>query len=127
MKILDGEIDISSLLNAKQQFDSALAEAKSPLEKDGVIQRFEFTFELSWKTMKRILATKGLDINNPKDVIRFSAKNSLIEDPDAWLNILQSRNLTTHVYNKDISDKVYQSMPEFSELLDAFVQRIFVL
>lgn len=52
--VLYGELDFTALLNAQKLFEVGLAEVNSELTRDGAIQRFEFTFELAWKTMKRV-------------------------------------------------------------------------
>jgi predicted nucleotidyltransferase len=73
-----GQVEILPLLNAFATFKRAMEEAKSELERDGAVQRFEYTFELTWKVLKKILAVKGLDINNPIILI----KNFLIKYPN---------------------------------------------
>lgn len=61
--VIESNIDIAPLLLAFDQFHEALKIAKSDLEKAGTIQYFEFTYELAWKTLKRILAARGKDLN----------------------------------------------------------------
>ena len=95
-KIIMGGIDITSLLKAQQAFKKALLEAKTELERDGVIQRFEFTFELFWKALKRILSFKGIDANSPREVFRQAAKQGLIEDPKVWFEFIKHRNINFH-------------------------------
>jgi nucleotidyltransferase substrate binding protein (TIGR01987 family) len=55
--------------------------------------------------MKLILKYKSMLINNPRDTIRETAKEGLIEDPKAWFGFLESRNLTSHVYNEKVAEK----------------------
>lgn len=61
--------------------------------------------------MKRILRSKNVDINNPRDTIREAAKENLIDDPKEWFVFLENRNLTSHVYNEAIAEKIYNSLP----------------
>ena len=93
-----GEIDITPLLEAKKTLDFGIANAKSDLEKAGAIQAFEYTYELCWKTMKRILANQNIETSIPKDIFRTSAQFNLIEDAEIWFNIIKKRNETTHTY-----------------------------
>lgn len=86
-------------------------DSDSSIVVDGCIQRFEFTYELSWNTMKAYLEYQGLpDLGTPRDVIRESYRIGLIEDGDAWLDMMTDRNLTSHVYDevmaRDIYDKI---------------------
>ncbi len=79
-----------SYTNALRQLDSALQQKKfSLLEKDGVIKRFEFTFELAWKTLQDILNERRyIDVKGPKPVIKQAFKDKLIEDGQEWIDML---------------------------------------
>ncbi len=73
----------------------------SLLEKQGTIQAFEFTHELAWKTMKDFLNERGnSEIYGSKDSARQAFQYGLIEDGDTWLQMVKSRNLTSHTYNE---------------------------
>lgn len=115
--IILGELDIAPLLKAQKMFADALVEAKSPLEKTGAIQRFEFCYELAWKTMRRILIKKGLEANNPRDVFRLAAANGLIGSPEQWFESIRKRNL----YDEDLAEAIFDWLPEFKKYLDSFV------
>lgn len=84
---------------------------------DGAIQRFEFVFELSWKLMREYLKYTGLEINNPRGVIKYAYQNGIIEDGDKWLKMLSDRNMTSHLYNQKMAQKIYQNIKfEYVEL-----------
>lgn len=84
---------------------------------DGVIQRFEFVFELSWKLMREYLKYTGLEINNPRNVIKYAYQNGIIEDSDKWLKMLSDRNMTSHLYNQKMAYEIYQNIKlEYVEL-----------
>ncbi|WP_404359242.1 nucleotidyltransferase substrate binding protein [Methylotuvimicrobium sp. KM1] len=76
--------------------------ALSNLEKEGFIQRFEYTIELAWKTLKDYLLENGFDVNSPKDVFRQAFQNETIDDGEIWMDALKKRNLTSHTYNEVI-------------------------
>ena len=78
--IILGEIGITSLIKAQEQLKKGLASASSDLERDGVIQRFEFTYELVWKIVKKILAHQGINVNSPRETFREAAKLKLIDN-----------------------------------------------
>lgn len=78
--------------------------------KSGVVQHFEFTYELCWKYMKRMLGelagaymTDGL---SRKELFRMSAEYGLIDNPDSWFAYHEARNLTSHTYNQFVADEV---------------------
>lgn len=76
--------------------------------RDGVIQRFEFTFELAWKTMREYLIDQGYtELNSPKAVLRRALQFGLISDEANWLNALQDRNLTSHVYDDATAAEIF--------------------
>ena len=125
--ILDGKIIITPLIKAQIAFDEALVEAKTQLERDGAIQRFEFTYELLWKILKKIFAFKGVDINNPRDVFRAAAKERLIQDPKFWFEVIKKRNMTTHLYSEMFADEIFAFLPEFQERLSEVIKKIKIL
>lgn len=76
-------------------------EALSQLECEGVVQRFEYTFELAWNVLKDRLEYDGIRIGTitPRNVIREAFKAKLIEDGKAWLDMLTDRNEMSHTYD----------------------------
>lgn len=119
-KTVEG-IEISSLLLAASSFKDALGQVTSELTRDGAIQRFEYTFELCWKTMKRLLRQKGSEVNHPRDVFRESAAEGMIDDPAAWFRYLEKRNKTTHIYKREVAVEVFEVLAAFEKDLDAFL------
>lgn len=94
-----------------------LSEALTDLEKqpdstvirDGVIQRFEFTFELAWKSLRDYMADQGADMASivfSKQVFKAAYAANLIDDPQVWLDMLDSRNITSHVYDDEQANQV---------------------
>ena len=98
----------------------------SELEKEGMIQRFEYTFELAWKTLQDLLQYKGyLDIAGPNPVLEQSLKDGYITDEKAWRNMKKSRELTSHTYNSDTADDIAQNIAdEYYTLLKTLEQRL---
>ena len=83
------------------------SETLTELEREGVIQRFEYTFELAWKLLKDRLEHDGIKIPivTPRGIIKESAAAKLIKDGDAWLDMLDARNNTSHNYNSEEFEK----------------------
>ena len=79
---------------------------------DGVIQRFEFCFELSWKLMKAYLAFEGIEANSPRSSIRESFKIGLITEAEDWLDMLEKRNLSSHTYDEETAKEIYQNISQ---------------
>jgi nucleotidyltransferase substrate binding protein (TIGR01987 family) len=79
----------------------------SDLEKSGIIQIFEYTFELAWKTMKDYLKEMEVEVNYPREVIKTAFSYELIEDGDIWIDMLEKRNLMSHTYDKKNTELAY--------------------
>ena len=94
----------------------ALADVKnlSQLEKEGTIQRFEFTVELAWKTLKDYLVNQGivLDQITPTAVIKQAFAAKIIRDGQLWIDMLRWRNQMSHTYDETRVDKVLKLMAE---------------
>jgi len=90
------------------------------LEREGMIQRFEYTIELGWKTLQDLLAAKGYEeVKGPKPVIKQAFQDGYIIDGDAWLEMWDSRTKANHTYDEEtaieIADKIKN---EYYFLLD---------
>ncbi len=99
------------------------------LEQDGALQRFEYTFELSWKLMQSYLSAIGYnDIKGPRPVIKQMVKDNLL-NPFIWEEILETRNLLSHSYNKDKSRALLKKitsdfLPEFEAFKNIISRKI---
>ncbi len=119
-----GDLNIDPILKAQAFLKMAIESARSDLEKAGAIQAFEICYELSWKTMKRILSYRGIEANSPREVFRLAAREKLINELDKWFEFIEKRNLTTHVYNLKIAEEIFVFLPSFFQELDLFISKI---
>ena len=115
----DGIVLMDKFQTKLNNFQNALAtleEAVSDFDKtallsvrDGVIQRFEFTAELAWKTVREYLIDEGIaEINTSKSVMKAAFATNLVDDGDDWIQILNDRNATSHIYDEDEADKIFE-------------------
>lgn len=78
------------------------ADDLSKLEQEGLVQRFEYTFELSWKVMQDLLTYKGYEfMTGPNGTLKMAFEDGLISDHDGWRLMAKSRNTLSHVYDED--------------------------
>lgn len=125
MQIMKDRVTITPLLKARNQLQNAISTADSQLEITGAIKCFEYCYELSWKTMKKILEHMGIeDINSPRAVFSVAYKNKLITNLEVWNSFIQMRNLTSHTYDDQLAEDVFERLPEFARYLDQFIQTI---
>jgi len=87
----------------EQLRDSVLrVDELSDLEKEGMVQRFEYTFELAWKTLKDYLEEQQVNAKFPREVIKQSFHYEIIQDGEIWMDMLEKRNLMAHTYEETI-------------------------
>lgn len=119
-------------LRAVQRLGDALDEyTANPTDtvRDGVIQRFEFTFELAWKSLKEYMQDQGATspLQFPKQVLREAYAAELIDDDKLWLDMLEARNSTSHIYDdrqaaavmSGIRERYYKALQALAALYGA--------
>ena len=126
---------LNNLKRANSRLQEATArgiEDMSLLEQEGLIQRFEYTFELAWKTLKDVLEHDGVvfDIVTPRDVIRQSVAAGLLPDEEAWMAMLADRRRTSHEYDLQHLLEVIESICDWyagalQELVTSLTEREF--
>ncbi len=118
------QIDIGLLENSLMQLEEGL-NPKNLLERDGAIQRFEFTFELSWKTLAKVLQSdKPLVDNSVKGILREGGKQNLIEDVEKWFEFQIARNKTSHTYNNEVAIEVFALAQKFPPYVRDLITRV---
>jgi len=92
------------------------------LEQQGLIQAFEFTHELAWNVMKDYFYWQGNSaITGSRDATREAFSKGLVEDGEAWMAMIKSRNLSSHTYNQQIADAVVAAViGQYYPLMRAF-------
>lgn len=111
-------LDLTSLEKALNSLERAIERAKTvPHDeeiRDSVIQRFEYSYELSWKMLKRQLeidspTPASIDAMDFKNMIRESAQRGLLTNPEAWFEYRRQRNITSHAYDDQKAIRVYET------------------
>lgn len=122
---------VANFLLAVQRLQEAvdvhLQHPDNDVIRDGMIQRFEFTFELSWKALKEYLLDQGVanELNFPKQVLKSAYGNQIIHNESIWLDMLESRNRTSHIYDDRIAAKIAKDisvrfLPVLKDLAEYF-------
>lgn len=98
----------------------------SELEQQGLIQAFEFTHELAWNVMKDYFFWQGTtDITGSRDATREAFSNGLIEDGTGWMEMIRSRNQSSHTYNQEIAEQIVKLIIErYQALFVSFAERM---
>ena len=105
-----------NLEKARQRLHEALQgtarEPNNHLYQIALIGAFQFTFELSWKTMKDYLVYNGVEVSLPREVIKQAFHHGLIQDGQVWIDMLEERNLMAHVYQEHAALEAGKSIRE---------------
>lgn len=102
---------LSALSALTEAVDLSRERPLSNLEQQGLIQAFEFTHELAWKVLKDYLEYQGIvDLVGSRDASRSAFQNGLIDDGDAWMKMIEARNLTSHTYNLSVAQFVVENI-----------------
>lgn len=108
MKKSDVLIKIENFENALKKLEEAVLIAKDELDKDGVIQRFEFTVEMLWKALKAILNYQGIECYSPRNCIKEAFRADIINDDEVVLDMLEDRNLSSRIYDRLKSEEMFE-------------------
>jgi nucleotidyltransferase substrate binding protein (TIGR01987 family) len=114
--------------NFKKAFKKLESAAKmkslNELEQEGLIQRFEYTYELAWNTIKDLLEYQGFSgITGSRDAFKQAIERGLIKHGDIWMQMIGSRQKTSHVYDEDEADEIAEIIidnyiPQFKVLIE---------
>jgi len=137
---MEGKLDISSLIQVYNSFSNSLDFAETiesqysdeifygkESARASVIQHFEYTYELSWKIMKRFLE---IDIGNQADALsrkglfRMIGEKQLISEFEPWNEFNNARNKTSHTYDEDIAEEVFCVAKKFKKYLKEFIDAL---
>jgi len=104
-------------------------EIKTELEKAGMIQFFEMTFELAWKVLKDYLESEEFMVKSPRETIKQAFQIGLIDNGHIWIDALSNRNLTTHTYDEALADNMVKEIkelyfPELKKMYDKLSQEL---
>lgn len=108
----------NKLDNSIDQFESAVEKLSALLNQknneymmDSAIQRFKFTFELSWAALKANLQNHGVTVYSARDSIKGAFEKGLIEDDARWLEMIELRNLARQPYNEKTAQEIFAALP----------------
>jgi nucleotidyltransferase substrate binding protein (TIGR01987 family) len=101
--------------------DSNIGYVLDEMIKEGLIQRFEYTHELAWNVMKDYATFQGnTNVGGSRDATREAFQLKLVSDGKIWMDMIGSRNKTSHTYNEETADEIYSKI--MNEYYPAFLE-----
>lgn len=99
---------LTKLERSWKRLKEGVEKTTDQLDEDGVIQRFEFTFEVFWKTLSVFLKAKGLETKTPRDALKEAFRLEWLDNESLFLDMLDDRNKTSHIYDENESRRIYK-------------------
>ena len=118
---------IATALQALATLDELADQPPGNIVRDATIQRFEYTFEATWKAVQAVLLDRfGVELASPKPVVRASLENGLLTEEDARIGLamVDHRNLTAHTYNEELANEIFAQIPGYRLLLRKWLERL---
>lgn len=117
---------------ALERLKEAFLQEPTEIVIDGTLQRYEFTFELAWKTLKDYLEYNGIidNVGTPRVIIQSAYKSKVIKDGDKWIQMMLDRNMLSHLYDEDKSREIYNNIKNeylqmLEELKEFFIENVY--
>ncbi len=117
-------VDVTNILKYFKTFNIFYKKTDTWQLKAGAVKAFEYTYEMSWKTMKRLLEKDGVLAKSPRDVFREAAIVGFIKDPEIWFSFLEKRNLSSHAYDETEIDLIVNQFDIFHDEVKSFLKNI---
>lgn len=118
-------INLAAFEVALARLRDVILQPKMELVVDAAMLHFKHVFESAWRTTMRAAHAAGVKCGaTPREAIRAAVKAEWIEDNDLWLKMLASRNLTSHAYDRNIAEEIFDRLPEYKGALSGLLERL---
>jgi nucleotidyltransferase substrate binding protein (TIGR01987 family) len=113
---------LTKLEEAQENLPALISAGLEDLYLDLIVKRFEFTYEMSWKAIKRVLNMLGIEGNkNPRACFKEAYAQALLTDQDIWLDMIEMRNLSSHTYDESEIKQLKSKLPAYTEAFKALL------
>ena len=117
--------NLKSFEKALIQLGDALEESESPIVRDACLQRFEFSYELLWKTLKIFLEEiHGVRAVSPRQVFKEAFALSIIDEELTFVEMIESRNTLSHTYNEEQAAKIYVKCADYLKVMNSVLAQL---
>ena len=117
--------NLKSFEKALLQLGDALEESESPIVRDACLQRFEFSYELLWKTLKIFLEEiHGVRAVSPRQVFKEAFALSIIDEELTFVEMIESRNTLSHTYNEEQAAKIYLKCADYLKAMNSVLAQL---
>jgi nucleotidyltransferase substrate binding protein (TIGR01987 family) len=103
------------------RLEEALRLEKNGIVRDSAIKRFELCFDLAWKCIQVLAREEGVECNSPRSCLKTAFQLGFLDYDEVWMEMLEDRNQTVHIYKEAYADEVYARLPRYAGLLARLV------
>lgn len=121
---MSNNFTLENFKKAVKALEKVLNLEKTEFMRDSAIQRFELCFDLAWKTIKNYAKENGIECYSPKECFKSAFRLKIINNEEKWLEIIEARNLTTHLYSEEQAEKIYSKLPDYLVLFKKLIASI---
>ena len=116
---------VEKLKRAFLRLKEAVERARDDLDRDGVIQRFEFSVELFWKTLKKVLEYNKVECYSPRDCVKKAFRYGMIDDDEIVLDMLEDRNRSSHIYDEEEAVRIFERISKvYVNVLEKMIEEL---
>lgn len=115
---------IKDFQKAVSRLKEILELEKTMINRDSAIKRFEFCFELAWKSIKKYSAQEGVECRSPKSCFRTAFQLKLIEYDEQWMMMVDDRNAASHAYKEEAANDIYSHLPGYLKLFEKLLEKL---
>jgi len=106
------------------RLEEALSLEKTDIVRDSAIKRFELCFDLAWKNIQIYARKEGIESHSPRSCLKTAFQLNLIKHDESWLEMLEDRNLTAHMYKEKYAEEVFIRLPKYLLLFKGLAQNL---
>ena len=114
----------ANLKRAVKRLEEALEKEKTPISRDSAIKRFELCYDLAWKAIKNYAKHEGVECNSPRSCFKEAYKIELIEYDEKWMEMVDDRNASVHIYREEQAEEIYDELPDYLEMLKKLLNNL---
>lgn len=119
------KIKLNYFRQAVDNLNEVMLEDKTDIVRDSAIKRYGICYELAWKSIQELLKSEGLEVcKSPRRCFKEAFQQGWIEDEKGFADMVENRNLTTHTYDKELAEAVYQKINDYLALFESLLERM---
>jgi len=121
----DQKLDLKPLISTRNFLANIIQNARNDYEKAGAIQAFEVCYELAKNTLRKVLLLRAQEVHiTPKEIFRLAGLEGLIPNAEIWFEFAKKRNKTSHTYDGEVAEEIFNSLPNFLHYLDLLIAKL---